>query len=240
MPEQPIQRPRTQQTIQRRGTYAALAVGGVFACVVGWFVVRGGGAGGAEPEMAPARRRPAVAANLRPGEGPQIVNSERFHGDMMDKKDPRRKIGEFGYLNMDPLEEHRFAFDEPEAWLFLKSGRTLHIRADKGKLYVPDQQKQPEAGTISGSVLAELYEARPDGKKPDPKADRPIGTLHTNSLTFDTTLYTASTEDPFVIEGDGGALYATGLQVVFNEVHQRLESLVIKQGDHAVLRAMER
>src|SRR5262245_38552000 len=161
---------RTQESIQRKGMLAAAGVGAVFLAVLAWFFARGGN--GAAPVPAPpsARARPTLP-DQAPGEA-QVISSERFRGDIMDRKDPTRRAGELSYLAMDPLPEHRWACEQPEALVFMKDGRTLHIRADKGDLYMPDRQREPEAGTISGNVVAEVYEPRADGKRIEPGVDK--------------------------------------------------------------------
>lgn len=238
MPEktgQKRKRRQTQQSVQRKGTVAAVAVGAAFVGVIGWYVLRGDGRKtdeGAAPDIASVR--PRVPVDTSPGAPPQVVRSERLHADMMDKKNPRRKAGTLSYLGMDPLEEHRFAVQEPEAWLYLVTGRSVHIRADSGDLYIPDMQKEPEAGTIKGNVLIEMFEAKPDGKKPVLGVDPPIATMKTQTLTFDSTLNTASTDDPFVVESETATLKANTLRMAFNQVHQRLERLSMKEGQLAV------
>lgn len=177
-----------------------------------------------------------------PGDDPSLLASEGFRGDIMDRKDPTRKIGELRYAVMDPLPGHRWALEQPEAWLFLRDGRTVRIRADRGNLYMPDRSKEPEAGKLIGNVLAEVYEAREDGQPIDPRTDKPVATLTTPTLSFDLTLGTASNGDdePVAVDGFGGSFRGRGLSLVVNQVRERLESLTIAKGDSLVLRTDER
>lgn len=236
-PETPVTRPPGQRETQRRGTIAAVAVGVLFTAIIAWFVVRGGAkATPAAPiDAAPVPDRPAGAESQVPGGAPIPGGPvEGIHLALTDKDDPRRQAGELLLASMDPLEGRHFAVERPEAWIFLRDGRTAYIKADTGKLYMPSQE--PESGTISGNVVARLYEARDDGKRIDPAVDRPMQTFTTDSVAFNLTLGEISTADRFTFTSDQADCLGTGLKVVFNQVRERLELLRIEQGERIIVK----
>src|SRR6185295_13650905 len=102
--------------------------------------------------------------------------------DLMDRKDPNRQAGRLVMKGMDPLEGHHYAADRPQGFLFLRDGRVIHVRADKGNLYMPDRSKEPESGTLTGNVVIRAFEAKAGGGEPDVNKDTPIGTIRTDSL----------------------------------------------------------
>src|ERR1051326_4521564 len=193
-------RPRGQREVQRTGTWIAAGVGVAFVGVLGWYMLHGGGgppAGGPVPEG--PRAKPAgmkEPADLDIGDGQQIEIP------LMDRKDLRRQVGLVKIDSTEPLESGHVAAVKPEAWLYLEDGRTLHIAAPEGKLYMPDRGKEPESGTLSGGVIADLYEAHEDGSRAVVGTDHPTVTFSVPSLTFDSLLGKGSTTERWTITGD--------------------------------------
>jgi lipopolysaccharide export system protein LptA len=153
----------------------------------------------------------------------------------MDKKDPRRQVGLLTFDKLDPLPAHHYFATKPEAWLYLEDGRSLHITAASGNLYMPDRQKEPESGTLAGGVLGRLYEALPDGAKVDEAKDKPFMTFKTESFTFDSTLGKGSTKDIVTVNSEIVDFTGHGLDVNFNQVRERLEMCRVGPGDNVAV-----
>jgi len=168
------------------------------------------------------------------GSDPRIGPAEGVRVEITDKKNPGRVAGEFLYQSSDPLPGGYVAVEQPQAWVFLRDGRTAHIRADSGKLFVP--ANQPESGTVVGNVVARLFDKRPDGKRIDLSVDTPAQTMTTDSLTFNSTLGEVNTSDRFVFDSAQGQAVGTGLKLVFNQVRERLEFMRIEKGERIVVR----
>lgn len=210
-----------------RGALAAIIVSLIPIFLVAWFVLRGTRAG--DPSLSAAGEDLAPAVDLPPVEGNDagaLLGATGLNVHLMDKKDPTRLAGELTSEQIEPLEARRYLVERPQAWFYLEDGRTIHVRADRGRLYMPDQQsRKPESGTVEGNVVARLFAAREDGRRPDPERDRPLGRMDTRSLTFDLTLGEVSTMDPVEITSDEIDAYASNLKIIVNEVRQRAEGI---------------
>jgi lipopolysaccharide export system protein LptA len=216
--------------------WAAAGLGAVFVCVVGWYLI-----GGLRPlaqaeEPEPVTAHSGSVGDLALGSPPQIAGAGAGRFDLMDRHDPRRRAGELSFASMDPLPGHRFTLSKPAAWLYTRGGQTIHVRGDAGDIYRPDEEKEPEAGTITGDVVVDVYAPRRDGAKINPAVDMPAVTLKAPRLAFDTQLATLTTDDPFTVESPEMFMAGTGLHAVLNQVRERLESLSIKEGDRLVIR----
>jgi hypothetical protein len=233
-----MKRPRGQRDVQRTGLRLALGFGALFVAIVGGYIAwgsRGTKTLGGERVAAP-KSRPDSLTGGSSTDGPQLGSASTVDIDLMDKKTPGRQAGELIFASMEPLEGGRYDVVKPQAWLFLKDGRTMHIRAAAGKLYMPVYGKEPESGTISGGVVIDFYAPKAEGARVDPSIDKAIGTLTTDSITFDATLGQLTTPDAFTLTSAQADLYGTGLQALFNEPKQRLEYFKIERGDRLVLR----
>lgn len=205
------------------GIVIAAVVGVVFFGAIGVLVVR-------------ARLTAPPAAPTPEPEAPDLLASEdigRMRGsdiELYDRRDPSRLAARIRSERTDPVPDRRgmVRMEHPEAWMFLRSGRTVHVRADDGVFYMPDRQREPESGTIRGNVVVRLYEsARASGAD----GGEPLATLRTSALTFDGTSFEVSTPERF--EFDAGTLSGTGtgLKLIYNEAARRIELLEIRRGE---------
>jgi hypothetical protein len=197
------------------------AVGAGFLGVVLYFVV---GSAGPKVAQAPDEVPPIV---VRPGEG--VFGGENIRIDLADKKRPGRKAGLLVMQQLDPDAGHNHNVTRPEAWLFLTTGEHAYIRADRGRLYMPDD-RQPESGRLEGNVVIRVYPPRADGRPADPASDTPLKTFRTQRLDFDSSLAEVWTEDPWSFEQPGLSVKSTGLKVFGNQVLERIERLVTGSG----------
>ncbi len=183
-------------------------------------------------ELTPPKSRPTV--------GPSGRHIERSAGTTVqwaDKLDPSRLAGEFGYESLEPLEAKRYLVDSPHAWMFLKDGWSIYIKSDTGRMYIPDEQttRRPESGTLRGNVVIKAFKARPDGSRPDPAKDAAYLTAQTDSLAFDGSIGEISTVDRLTVKWEQGYFAGKGLIAVYNELRDRLESVVVHEGEELIM-----
>lgn len=223
--------------MQRTGMRLALGVGVLFVAIVGGYIVWGsrGTKGPVPGDMQAPKVRPGALSGAAT-DGPQLGSASTVDIDLMDKKNPGRQAGELIFASMEPLEGGRYDVVKPQAWLFLVDGRTVHIRAQSGKLYMPVYGKEPESGTIKGDVVIDFYPPKAGAARIDPAIDKPIGSLKTDSITFDATLGQLTTPDAFALTSEQADLFGTGIQALFNEPKQRLEYFKIERGDRLIVR----
>lgn len=230
-PPPPPRTDRTQERTQRRGALIALGVAGVFVALIAYFIVFGGRpqvqqSGGTLTQPRP-EDRPLLGTNNADG---TLLAAQTVRVDMMDKKDPTRQAGQLLFARMDPLEARRYAVEKPEAWFYLTDGRSVYVRADSGRLYMPDRQKQPESGTVTGHVEIKMFAAKEKGASVDLAKDKPIMTLTTDSLAFESAVGEVSTPGLVVVLFEGGKFEGTDVSLVFNQPEERLERGEIRKG----------
>jgi hypothetical protein len=219
---------RRHSALRRRGTWAAVVLAVAFGGVLIGLMIRGWANVPEEtPPPSAVVEPPQAGPSVRPvGPQPDLAGAmESARLDLLDRSDRTRKIGELVLERTEPSQDRHYRVTRPRASFFLEDGRTVHIQAEQGHLYIPEASGQPESGRISGDVLVRLFDAREDGSRIDPEVDVPSGALRTNSLYFDRTLGELSTSDEVLISSallDAGM---HGLMAIVNESRQRLERL---------------
>ncbi len=208
------------------GTGLAAGLAAIFIGGVGLLVLR---ARLAPPGPAPA---PIEAPELQapPEELGSITGSSI---ELYDRDNPERLTARILSKRTDPIPERRGMVEmvEPQAWIYPRDGRRLHVRADRGQFYMPDRRREPESGTISGKVVITLYAPVPDGQVFDAAGTEPEGTLRTESLAFDGGNLELSTLDRFEIASRQVAVAGEGITLILNEVKERIELLEIRRGE---------
>jgi lipopolysaccharide export system protein LptA len=152
----------------------------------------------------------------------------------VDKADPNRVASELSYQKLDPAGQGYFTLTQPRAWVYLKDGRTLHIRADIGEVKMPTRTQQPESGEFRGKVQVRMFpppaSADPNiaARPIDPDRDEPAMLCATDSIRFDTVLLELQTNDLLTVSSKQALFEGEGLFVKGNEVRERIESLKTK------------
>ncbi|MBX3359316.1 MAG: hypothetical protein KF745_12925 [Phycisphaeraceae bacterium] len=150
----------------------------------------------------------------------------------VQKEDPTRAAGELQWEALEPTEERgRSNITKPRAWIYLRDGRTLHIQAEKGRIYMPEQGQQPESGRFEGGVLARLYDPTEASRPVDLDHDRPVGMYFSQSANFDMPKGEFSTLDPVLVATPSLEFRGSDMVMVFNRVLERLEFFELRKGD---------
>lgn len=233
---------RARRTHLRGGrAHPAAVAGAIFilaisAAVVGWFILRAprdragdAARGEAPPDIKNLQGRGGATNTLQ-----QISN---FSFKIADRDNPERMAGEIIADRSEPLESKRLRLDKPRAWWNLADGRIAYIRAEKGQMYIPEQTSgRPEEALLEGDVIVKIFDARPDGSRPDPDKDPHALLARTTRLEYDGRLGQISIPGRLSIQAPEVDFIGRGTTVVFNEVQQRLSLLRIEQTDTLVIR----
>lgn len=148
---------------------------------------------------------------------------------MMDKEDPTRQSGELRAAVVDPMQlPGHYAVDKPQIWMFLKSGKTLYVRADSGQLVMPSRRQEPESGVLRGAVEIRLYDVL--GVGDESELGPPSIVAKTAMLTFDTTVPEMESPQPFTVEGRGIYFEGQTLRVLASQTRERLELVEVLRG----------
>lgn len=174
----------------RAGLVAAMALGVGFVGLIGYFAFR------------PKPVGPTTIGAGIPEPEPEtlIKGTKGVKISLMDKRDPSRQTGELTFAGMDPLENepHMVAVESPKAWLSTRNGWWVRVSAPAGKLYMPDRQRPPESGTLSGGVDVRAYKPLADGTRPAEDATA-TATFKVASVDFDTLLMQLRTAESWTL-----------------------------------------
>ncbi len=158
----------------------------------------------------------------------------RARVQFVDKNDPTRLAGVLRWTTLDPLPGGRANVTEPRGLIYLRDGRVISVRAERGTILRPARSEEPESGTFEGKVRVELFEPTTRGQPADVEAP-PALTLETQSLRFDRSLYEASTGDRWSMVSDRIRASGRGIRLVGNDVNQRLELGEFDRVDEVVI-----
>ncbi|MEM7623591.1 MAG: hypothetical protein AAF235_10375, partial [Planctomycetota bacterium] len=100
-------------------------------------------------------------------------SGENMRIQIADADDPTKTAGEILVARFEPITPTSRRVEEPVAWFFLEDGKTLHIRADKGRFDIPPGQREPNRGRLEGGVRIRLFDPLPSGGRPAPDTAAP-------------------------------------------------------------------
>lgn len=220
---------------------AGLAI--VFAGVVGYYALTGTRtprpAGATPSDLPPPDIRVINSGGQNSGGNLVGILSggSGFFMQVADKDDPSRVAAEITADTSEPIEGSRYRMEQPRAWIFLDDGRTVAIQAAKGQARIPNQRNaRPEEGTLEGDVVIRLFDAKPDGARPDVEKDRATLVARTPRVQFDATTGELIANDALSIEGDQVDFAGAGMTLVYSEAAQRVELLRIVKSDHLIIK----
>ncbi len=160
----------------------------------------------------------------------QIQATSAARMQFADKADTTRLSSELAFDRLDPVGPGYYTLTQPRSWLYMKDGRILYIRADSGKVRMPNRNQMPESGEFKGNVLVRLFAPpEPDAagniRPVDPEKDVPSIIASTASVAFDSVLLELNTPDPVKISAKNLLFEGDGLRVRANQVKERIELL---------------
>jgi len=143
-----------------------------------------------------------------------------------DRDNPSRVQAELIYRRMNPVGGGFYELDQPRAWIYMKDGRALYVRADSGRVKSPNKSNSPESGQFIGNVVGLLFPARGpemDGVPRDPLVDAPGVVARTGSIRFDAQLLEFASDEHVTIETPTLRFSGTSVLVKGNQVLDRIE-----------------
>ncbi len=235
MPAMPDRSVRTFAASARRSTgLLSAAAFALIAAGVILFVAVGNHASPAAPAI-PASvvdigKAPETSGGSTDPNQIQASNAARLQ--FVDKTDPNRVGSELSYEKLDPVGPGYYTLTQPRAWVYTRDGRILYIRADTGRVRMPNPRSQPESGEFRGNVIVRLFappRPSPDITAPlrpvDPEKDTPTILAITSSVSFDSVLLELTTQDPVQVSAKNLLFEGDGLLVRANQVKERIELL---------------
>lgn len=224
---------RTQQSggkaarKRRRGRSKAapflmLAAASGSAVIAAMFLLRNGGEGEDPDGLADGMPAPVDVRQIGAGGAAEIT--------LTDRDDPSRRVAVVSFDSQTPIGQGWYDAVRPRAWIFLKDGGYLFVRADEGRFYAPNDQR-PQNGTLRGNVIMRLFDPAP--VRPSEDADAAI-TVNMRSLAFDTEYGSVRTDEPWRLTSREFDASAHDLRLVINQVQERIDLIDIRRGERLV------
>lgn len=223
---------RSTSSTRKRGLIAAGIIGAGTLGLLAMLVIRGSQP--VEVDEDPDAPVPPDIRDALPGTmAAGTMAGRNLRIQMMDKVDPTRQSGELRAAVIDPLSlPGHYQVDQPQIWMFLKSGKTLHVRAESGRLVMPSRRQEPESGVLRGNVEIRIFEKIGIGMEAE--LGEPSLIAKTSTLTFDTTVPELGSPQRFTVEGRGVSFEGESLRVLASQTRERLELVEVLGGGKLV------
>lgn len=216
----------SQRGLSKPGLLAAMFV--ALACIgaVAYFIVSGSGGRWALPSDE-LDNVPSITDALRDAEAGGGVTLDYADRDNPSRRAAQLKADEFRPAQVDGrVEPHVYALKGVNARVFLKSGETVLIESESGRMYMPDRSAGPESGSLSGNPKITLFP--PAGQAQEPVL---VATFE-QELRFNFNY--AHVETPGRLTVIGRELEFVGHHVTarLNQPQQRIDVLEVERGEY--------
>ena len=185
---------------------------------------------------------PPTSGDLFPTDPSEIPNIEDAQTGgamlvtMVDKNDPTRVAGTLRADRFEPIGEGRRRLDNPESWIYLRSGGAVLITADFATMMMPDPNQPPESGTLEGNIEIRSFDrAPPVGAAPDPDAEPNLIARFDEPLEFERRYLRLRSPGHFDITSPQFDFSGTDLTVILNDLRNRVELIDVVKGDRLVI-----
>lgn len=153
-----------------------------------------------------------------------------------------RPTGMFSCRDWQPVpgSENDIFVHGPELAMVMPSGMVANIRADEGQLTgdrVERAQMRPRAGWLTGDVRIVIDSRTSEPRTPHAERPEDLITIRMDRLEFDLEKGEMRTQDRVRVEGPEFAVSGTGLELVWNQADNRVETLSITRGEEFVFYA---
>lgn len=151
---------------------------------------------------------------------------ELERGEVVFLQEGRRTV--LTYDALTPQEEGILEVEGPVARIIFSPTRVLEVSSQTGTLVAPDGQLLE--GTFRGEVVASYLQA-PDDQALDLNSDRHVlARFYLERASFDEQLGRLVSNGPVFVTSRAVDAAGEGLSVTFNQLRERLERMVIRQG----------
>lgn len=187
--------------------------------------MRQGRIGPAVPMVEPTPLTDAERESARRPGAPGAIALERGAWVQVAGADGRLEQ-QYSATKLDPEPGAYLSMLEPRAVFYLSDGRVATLRADAGRVHVPNRAL--ESGRFTGEVVIRLYRPEP-GAAVDLANDSPSAILEAPQLDFDTTLNQITCERAFRLTTDMLTFDGEGLDLLLGEDTRTVERLVVER-----------
>lgn len=137
-----------------------------------------------------------------------------------------RLAQQYSARKLDPEPGAFLSMDGPQTVFFFDDGRVATLRADSGRVRVPNRAL--ESGVFRGDVVIRMY--RPSaGKQVDLGKDQPSLILESEELDFDQTLGTIRCPTAFRLTTDVLTFDGEGLDLLLSGDRRTIERLIVER-----------
>ena len=151
-------------------------------------------------------------------------------GEVVFKQEGRRTI--LNYDELRPEADGVLRVTQPRARIIFSPRRMLEVRSQHGTVIAPEGQLLE--GTFRGEVVTTFYEA-PEGQTLDiDRSDHVLVRLYLDKAHYDDQIGRLVSDGPVFMTSPSVDAAGVGLSMTFNQLRQRLEQLVIRQGERMI------
>ncbi len=238
--------PRAGRRDNWRAARGSARVGGlVLAAVVGalgigalaWFGVQGKGRPrSVSASMEDVGPTPEIGevTDVRSGRMPgQFRQGGGLHMEFADREDPTRVAMVITSESAELKEARTYEMTRPLARQFGRDGKTLHFSADRGRAYIPGEDRggRPETATLSGNAKLEVFEPRAGPGPIDPLIDRPVFVGTTDRIEYNGALGEVLVPGRLEVSSSQVTGSIEDVAMRFSETSQHLEHLRAKRSE---------
>ncbi len=141
------------------------------------------------------------------------------------------------WATMDPEANGVIRLGSPVAFIFMGE-QTLRVRAETARLLWPAREREPESGSLSGDVIAELLPSDVRGADPAPNAPAAL-TMRTPIVRFESQLGELAVPERVAVTGAGFDFAGSGLSITASDVDQRIRLIRLERCETLRLRPEE-
>lgn len=188
------------------------------------------------PTTQPERYIEGGELKLTPGERPYARIYDRVTGEAKY---------EFRADKWEPINDTEFQLSRPEIRIHMPDGQTTYIRSDEGQVVMSQsgrRQVDPKRGWLRGDVRVQIDRttkawraAHPEAAESDQHQDQVIN-IFLSEVRFDLDRSRLESDGPLRVQSVEADVDATGLLLTWNQVDNRIESLVLAHGKRMELR----
>ncbi|KAA0214422.1 MAG: hypothetical protein DYG94_11095 [Leptolyngbya sp. PLA3] len=215
-----------QRGLSRPGLLAALLVAVLCFGAVVYFMVFGssGRSDGLSDQLDDV---PSITDALRDAEAGGGVTLDYADRDDPSRRAAQLKADEFRPAQVDGrIEPHVYALKGVNARVFLKSGETVLIESESGRMYMPDRSAGPESGSLSGNPKITLFP--PPGQAEEPVL---VATFE-QELRFNFNYAHVETPGKLTVTSRDLDFVGNHVTARLNQPQQRIDVLEVERGEY--------
>lgn len=190
------------------------------------------GGGDASQGSSASAARPLADIDLptavpnQPGEFEAQVG-QLVEGEAVFLQQGRRTV--LKYARLEPEADGVLRVDKPRARIIFSPTRVLEVASDTGVLIAPEGQLLE--GTFTGNVVTTFYQSKPGQPLDLADLTQIQMRLFLNDAVYDEQLGRLRSDGPVFMTSQSLDATGQGLTLTFNPLRQRLERMIIREGD---------